>query len=301
MTSRVEVVRQSNALGAEVRGVDLAKPLDDKTFDAILRAFVDHQVIFLRNQNIMPQQELAFASRFGEPHDYPFAEGLPECPKVMPVIKEPHEGINFGNQWHSDTSYLAEPPLATVLYCKEMPACGGDTLFSNMYLAYDALSEGMKALLDKLTAGNTASLLSYERGLHASVKVKNVDRQHETEAKHPVVRIHPETGRKALYVNEIHTRHFADMTREESLPLLDYLCRHLIRPEFIFRLRWEPGMLTIWDNRCTQHYALNDYHGQRRVMHRVTVGGGRPFGVSDIQARNTPTARRGAALSGARG
>lgn len=298
MTSRVDVVRQSNALGAEVRGADLSKPLDDETFDAIHRAFVDHQVIFFREQTITPQQELAFASRFGEPHDYPFAEGLPECPKVMPVIKEPHESINFGNQWHSDTAYLLEPPLATVLYCKEMPARGGDTLFSNMYLAYEGLSEGMKALLGTMSAVNSATVLSFERDRYASVKVKNAERQQQTEAAHPVVRVHPDTGRKALYVNETHTSHFQDMTREESLPLLGYLFRHLTKPEFTFRLRWERGTITVWDNRCTQHFAINDYHGQRRVMHRVTVGGGRPVGERD--PRNAPVARREAALSGAR-
>ncbi len=171
MTSRIEVVRQSNALGAEIRGVDLSQPLDDATFAQVNRAFLDHQVIFFRGQTITPHQELAFATRFGAAHDYPFAEGLPECPKVMPVVKERHEAINFGNQWHSDTSYLSEPPIATVLYCKEMPALGGDTLFSNMYLAYDALSDGLKALLGRLTAVNTASLLSFERGPQVGPRV----------------------------------------------------------------------------------------------------------------------------------
>ena len=299
MTSRIEVVRQSNALGAEICGVDLSKPLGNQAWDAIHRAFVEHQVIVLRAQTITPHQELTFASRFGEPHDYPFAEGLPECPKVMPVIKEPHEKINFGNQWHSDTSYLLEPPVATVLYSKDMPAQGGDTLFSNMYLAYDALSEGMKAMLDTMLAVNSATVLSHERDQYASVKVKNAERQQQTEAAHPVVRVHPDTGRKGLFVNETHTSHFKDMTPEESKPLLQFLFRHVTRPEFIFRLRWEKGTIAVWDNRCTQHYAINDYHGQRRVMHRVTVGGGRPFGEANLQGP-LPVPQNEALRAGAR-
>ena len=158
MAWRVEVVPQSPALGAEIRGVDLSQPLDDETFEAIHRAFLDHQVIFLRDQNLTPPQQLDFASRFGTPNDYPMAEGLPECPKITAIIKEPDETINFGGEcWHSDTTYLEEPPLATIVFAMEIPAIGGDTLFANMYLAYEGVSEGMKALLDGLTAINTSA------------------------------------------------------------------------------------------------------------------------------------------------
>ena len=283
MAWRVEVVPQSPALGAEIRGVDLSQPLDDETFEAIHRAFLDHQVIFLRDQNLTPPQQLDFASRFGTPNDYPMAEGLPECPKITAIIKEPDETINFGGEcWHSDTTYLEEPPLATIVFAMEIPAIGGDTLFANMYLAYEGVSEGMKALLDGLTAINTsAQSLGHrkQRGPYSSIKSTNVDSV--LSAEHPVALTVPDTGRKALYINEGHTDHFKDMTREESLPLITYLCRQAVRPELTFRLRWENGTLTIWDNRCTQHFALNDYHGYRRVMHRVTVAGARPAAEAD--------------------
>ena len=288
MARRLEVVPQSPALGAEIRGVDLFRPLDDETFAAIHRAFLDRHVIFLRNQSLTPHQLLDFASRFGTPNDYPMVKGLPECPKVTAVIKEPHETINFGADWHSDTTYLEEPPLATLLLAKEIPAIGGDTLFANMYLAYEGLSKGMQALLDGLGAINTSAVaLSNleKRGPNTSIKTTAID--HELCAEHPVVFSVPETGRKALYINEGHTRHFKDMTREESLPLITYLCRQAVRPELTFRLRWEVGTLTIWDNRCTQHYPLNDYHGYRRMMLRVTVAGGRP----SVQANQVSSKR----------
>ena len=289
MAGRVEVIPQSPALGAEIRGVDLALPLDDAASAALHHAFLDHHVIVLRNQDLTPHQLLDVAGRFGTPSDYPMVKGLPECPKVTAVIKEPHETMVFGAGWHSDTSYLQEPPLATLLLAKEIPAIGGDTLFANMCLAYEGLSDGMKALLDGLDAVNTSAVAlgnRKKRGSDASIQATALD--HELSAEHPVVLSIPETGRKALYVNEDHTRHFKDMTREESLPLITYLCRQAVRPELTVRLRWEVGTLTVWDNRCAQHYPLNDYHGHRRVMHRVTVAGGRPSG----QADRTPSKRR---------
>ena len=278
----VEVFPQSGALGAEIGGVDLSEPLDDATFEAIHRAFLDHQVIFLRGQSLTPLELRSFALRFGTPNDYPFAEGLPECPEVISLVKEPHETTNFGGHWHSDTTYLETPPLATILHAKDVPVAGGDTLFANMYLAYDSLSGGMKTLLGGLTAVNIAASPDFsklvareERDGYASINVRNLDRL-DMSAEHPVVRTHPETGRKALYINETHTSNLKDMTPEESLPIIGYVCRQATRPEHTFRLRWEEGMLTVWDNRCVQHYALNDYHGHRRVMHRMTVAGERP-------------------------
>ena len=276
MTGKLAVVPQSAALGAELGGVDLSRPLDDGTAATIRRAFLEHQVIFFRNQRLTPRQLLAFAQCFGTPVEYPFAEGLPECPLVTEIVKEPHERINFGGEWHSDTTYLERPPRATLLYAVEVPAAGGDTLYSDMYRAYALLSPGMRAMLGRMRAVNTAALLGREkRDGYASVRARNVDRL-GMHAEHPVVRTHPDTGRKALYINETHTLRFRGMTREESLPLIAHLCREAVRPELGFRLRWARGTLTVWDNRCVQHYAVNDYHGKRRVMHRVIVAGDRP-------------------------
>ena len=276
MTQELEVIPQSAALGAELRGVDIGRPLDDETAAAVRSAFLEHQVIFFRDQQLSPRQLLAVARCFGPPAEYPFAEGIPGFPLVTEIVKEPHERINFGGEWHSDTTYLERPPCATLLYAVEVPTAGGDTLYSDMYGAYARLSPGMRTMLARLRAVNTAALLGRDkRDGYASVRARNVDRL-DMRAEHPVVRTHPETGRKALYINETHTLHFRGMTREESLPLILHLCREAVRPELGFRLRWKRGTLTIWDNRCVQHYAINDYHGKRRVMHRVIVAGDRP-------------------------
>ena len=275
--TRLEVRPLASALGAEIFGVDLAGPLDDATVQALRAALLEHVVIFFRDQELAPQQLLALAQRFGEVGEYPFVKGLPECPLVLPVIKEPHERSNFGGIWHSDTAYLERPALGTLLYALETPPVGGDTMFANMYLAYEALSDGMRRLLAGLravnVAGKSATLKTREemhgkRGTAADVEA--------TSAVHPVVRTHPETGRKSLYVNLAHTLRFEDMTEEESAPLLSYLFAHQIRPEFTCRFRWRPGSLAFWDNRASLHYPLNDYHGHRRVMHRVTLLGERP-------------------------
>ena len=276
MMKDLEVIPQSSALGAELRGVDLRRPLDDGTAAEIRRAFLEHQVVFFRNQRLAPRHLLAVAECFGNPVEYPFAEGISGYPLVTEIVKEPHERINFGGEWHSDTTYLERPPCATLLYAVEVPAAGGDTLYSDMYRAYARLSPGMRTMLGRMQAVNTAGLLGREkRDGYASVRARNVDRL-DMRAEHPVVRTHPETGRKALYINETHTLHFRGMTRDESLPLILHLCNEAVRPELGFRLRWMRGTLTVWDNRCVQHYAINDYYGKRRVMHRVIVSGERP-------------------------
>ena len=272
----MEVIPQSGALGAEIRGVDLATSPDKTTAGKIHRVFLDHQVIFFRNQHLDPHQVLEVAGQFGEPADYPFAEGLPQCPLVTELVKAEHETINFGGEWHSDTTYLANPPKATILYAKQVPDIGGDTIFANMYAGYELLSEGMKSMLGPLKAINTAGLLPRnKRDGYAVMTGRNVDKL-DMNAEHPVVRTHDETRRRSLYINETHTARFAGMTREESLPLIHHLTRQAIEPERCFRLRWQPGTLTVWDNRCTQHYAINDYHGKRRVMYRVIVQGEPP-------------------------
>jgi len=270
----------AGALGAEISGVDLAKDLDAETVATIRRAWLEHLVVFFRDQDLTPAQFLAFGRCFGEPIEYPFVKGLPEMPEVIPVLKLEHETVNFGGIWHSDTTYLERPPMASMLIAREVPAAGGDTEFANMYLAYETLSDGMKRLLDPLQAVNSSALADVSRTREDRLKDSaRGDAAKEYVAEHPVVRVHPETGRKALYVNVAHTERFSGMTREESLPLLRYLYRHQVRPELTCRFRWAPGSIAFWDNRCAQHNAINDYPGRRRLMHRITLAGDRPRGV----------------------
>jgi taurine dioxygenase len=270
----------AGALGAEVHGVDL-KALEKNAWNDLRRAFLQYSVLAIREQKLEPADLMNVGARFGEPCHYPFVTGMDGYPFIFEVVKEPAETKNFGGAWHSDTTYLKQPPLATLLYAVETPSHGGDTLFCNTAAAYDALSEGMKKTLDGLIGVNSAEL-KYAGGRtsqHAKIKGMKV---HGTEsadqyvAEHPLARTHPDTGRKALYANRSHTTHLKGMTEEESAPLLGYLFQHQTRPEFTCRVRWAPGTLTLWDNRCTQHNAVNDYHGQRRHMRRLTVGAQTP-------------------------
>ena len=276
-TNALDVRPLSGALGAEILGIDLAHDFGDETVAAIRAAWLEHLVIFFRQQTLSPAQFLKLASRFGEPVEYPFVKGLEGFPQITPVIKLEHEKINFGGLWHSDTAYLERPPMATMLIARETPPRGGDTLFANMYLAYETLSDGMRRMLDGLVVVNSSAKADVTKTREDRVRdsAKNDARQ-EYVAEHPVVRTHPETGRKALYANGGHALRFRDMTVEESAPLLSYLFAHATRPEFTCRFRWEEGSIALWDNRCTQHNPVNDYHGFRRVMHRVTLAGDTP-------------------------
>jgi len=256
--------------------VDVARPLESKVVAEIRRAFLHHQVIFLRDQQLAPSELLAFAARFGRPMEYPQLKGLPGCPLVTPVIKLAHERVNFGGVWHSDTAYLERPPMASMLYAVEIPPCGGDTLFANQYLAYETLSEGLRRTLAGLVGINASTKADASRTREDRLRDSGATLK-VLLAEHPVVRAHPETGRKALYVNAGHTTRIKGWTEQESEPLLGYLFAHQVRPEFSCRLRWEPGSLAFWDNRCTQHNPVNDYHGFRRVMHRVTLAGDKPY------------------------
>ncbi len=267
----------AGALGAEISGVDLSRPLDDATLGALRRAWLEHLVIFFRDQDLSPAQFLAFARRFGEVIEYPFVKGLDDYPEIIPVLKLEHERVNFGGVWHSDTAYLDVPPMASMLIAREIPPFGGDTLFANMYLAYETLSDGMKRLLEPLAAVNASAKADVTRTREDRMK-DGAREKKDYLATHTVVRVHPETGRRALYVNVAHTIRFDGMTEEESAPLLDYLFRHQIRPEFTCRFRWRPGSIAFWDNRCTQHNPINDYHGHRRLLHRVTLAGDPPEG-----------------------
>jgi taurine dioxygenase len=271
----IEVHPIAGALGAGIEGVDVSRAIEDEVVAEIRQALLDHLVIFLRNQKLTPHAQLAFARRFGEPMEYPQLKGLPECPLITPVVKLEHERVNFGGIWHSDTTYLARPPMASMLYALETPPYGGDTLFANQYLAYETLSEGLKQALAGLAGVNSSLKADASRTREDRLRAAGAELK-VLVGEHPVVRTHPETGRKALYVNVGHTTHFKGWSEQESAPLLDYLFRHQVKPELTCRFHWEPGSLAFWDNRCTQHNAVNDYHGFRRVMHRVTLAGDTP-------------------------
>jgi taurine dioxygenase len=278
MTSkRLDIHPLSGAIGAEIFGVDLAQELDAETVAAIRRAWLDHLVIFFRDQDLPPAKLLALARHFGEPIEYPFVKGIDGFPEITPVIKLEHERVNFGGLWHSDTTYLETPPMGTMLVAREVPPYGGDTLFANMYLAYESLSPGSRRLLDGLVTVNSSAKADTTKTREDRMRDgANPDARKEYVAEHPAVRTHPETGRKALYANGGHTVRFKDMTEEESAPLLNFLFAHQTRPEFTCRFRWEAGSLAFWDNRCAQHNPINDYHGFRRAMHRVTLAGDTP-------------------------
>jgi taurine dioxygenase len=266
----------AGALGAEVRGIDL-RVADDAAWQRVREVFLEYAVLVFRDQQLEPADLMRVGERWGEPCHYPFVTGIDGFPFIFEVVKEESETVNFGGNWHSDTTYLAQPPLATLLYALETPKQGGDTLFSNTYAAYDALSEGMRTMVDKLVGVNSASLkvTGGRRKMHSTIggmKTQDMEKAEDYESEHPVVRTHPDTGRKALYLSRSHTLHFRDMTEAESRPLIEFLQAHQTRPEFTCRVRWSPGTLTVWDNRCTQHCAINDYHGQRRRMRRLTVG-----------------------------
>jgi len=266
----------AGALGAEIRGVTLTA-LDDAGWREIQRAFLDYAVLVFRDQALEAADIMRVGGRFGAPCYYPFVTGIEGFPYIFEVVKAEEETTNFGGSWHSDTTYLREPPLATLLYALETPAHGGDTLFSSTRAAYDALSDGMREMLTGLVGVNSAGL-KYGGGrskMHSKIggmKVHDTDSAEQYEAEHPVVRTHPDTGRKALYLSRSHTIRFRDMTEAESRPLIEFLQEHQTRPEFTCRVQWAPGTLTVWDNRCTQHFAVNDYHGRRRRMRRLTVG-----------------------------
>ena len=275
----VAVRRIAGALGAEISGVDLSKDLSAGTVADNRRAWLEHLVTFFREQDLPPARFLAFARRFGEPIEYPFVKGLDDFPEIIPVLKLPNETINFGGIWHSDTTYLDVPPMASMLVAREVPEAGGDTEFANMYLAYESLSAGMRRLLDGLVAINSSAAADVSRTREDRIKDSaRADAKKEYTAAHPVVRVHPETGRRALYVNVAHTVRFDGMTAEESAPLLKFLYAHQTRAELTCRFVWRPGSLAFWDNRCAQHNAINDYQGQKRLLHRITLAGDTPTG-----------------------
>ena len=272
----LEVEPLAGAIGAVITGVDLAD-LDDATVAEIRRIWLEHLVVFFRGQELDADAFLAFARRIGEPVRYPFLQGFDTHPEIIEVAKLPNETVNFGGIWHSDTVYLEQPPMGTMLLAREIPPFGGDTMFANMYAAYEALSPALREVLDGLAAVNSSALADVSKTREDRMRDHgSAEDEHHFLSTHPVVRTHPETGRKALYVNRAHTASFAGMTEDESRPLLEYLFQHSIRPEFTCRFQWEVGSLALWDNRCAMHNPINDYQGFTRRMHRITLGGDTP-------------------------
>ena len=277
--SQIEVRPIAGSIGAEIHNVDVSEDLDAATIADIRKALLEHCVIFFRNQKLDAERHKAFTRRFGQIFIHPNYKGMQADPEIIVITREPGDKKIVGEEWHADTTMMPEPPMGAILYAIEVPPYGGDTLFANQYLAYETLSDGMKKMLsgmralhsDRMVAGPQANKNAFR-----ATKVREDAEWRETVSAHPVVVTHPETGRKLLYVNASYAVGFEGMTEAESKPLLGYLLEHGHRPEFTCRFRWEPGSIALWDNRCTQHNPVNDYHGFRRVMHRVTLKGDVP-------------------------
>ena len=281
---RIAVKPIAGALGAEIEGVNIAAGVDQETQDEIYRAWLENNVIFFRNQSIAPKQQIDFAKQFGKIHLHLFNKAMDDHPEITEVLKTPEMRSNAGGRWHSDQMYTPKPAKATMLYSREMPEGRGDTMFSNMYLAYESLSEGMKASLIGLRAIHNGDSRNHPSGKTRAERVQDGTihmplinpGKSQTISSHPVVRTHPETGRKLLYIGG-HTERFDGWTEEESQQLLDFLKTHATRPEFTCRFQWTVNAMAMWDNRCCQHFAINDYDGYQRRMHKIMVKGDEPF------------------------
>jgi taurine dioxygenase len=276
--ARIDVQPIAGALGAEIHGVDVAQELDDATIADIRGALLDHGVIFFRDQKLDIDRHKAFTRRFGEIFIHPNYFGVSADPEIVDVRREPGDKKIVGEDWHTDTTMVAEPPMGAILYAIEVPPYCGDTLFANQYLAYETLSDGLKRTLEGLRAVHSDRMVAGPRaGMNAqrSTKVREDANWRETISVHPVVRTHPETGRKLLFVNRSYTVGFDGWTEAESKPLLEYLLEHGHRPEFTCRFRWQSGSIAFWDNRCTKHLAVHDAGPFRRIMRRTQISGDR--------------------------
>ena len=274
----------SPACGAEITGLDLTQA-DEGAMQAVQAALAVHGVLFFRGQQLTPELQLAATRRFGTVLRVPYIRPMEAYPDIIAVLKEADERriSTFGGTWHSDFSFLDEPPALTLLYAIELPPVGGDTLWASQVAAYEALSPGMQRLLDPLRCVQTAwphgtRGPGIDAPVSRSIGMVRGDPSADREVLHPVVRVHPVTGRRALFVNPVYSQRFEGMTEAESRALLQFLFQHATSPEFCCRLRWAPGTLAVWDNRCLLHMAINDYDGSRRLLHRTTVAGERPRG-----------------------
>jgi taurine dioxygenase len=274
----IEVSPLSPALGGIISGVEIAAGISDEQFAEIRQAFIDYSVIFLRDQQITPDQHIEFARRWGEINVNRFFQAVDSHPIIAEVRKEADQKKNIGAEWHTDHSYDEIPAMGSILYAREVPSVGGDTLFASMYAAYDALSDGLKQMLSSMNAEHSSrhvfgEVAYSDRDLDdLGSRLGNTDAAIQ-DSIHPVIIKHPLSGRPALYVNGDFTVKFENWTQEESQPLLDYLYAHARQNEFTCRFHWQQGSMAIWDNRATHHCALNDYHGERRLMHRITIDG----------------------------
>ena len=274
--TRIAVKPIAGAIGAEIEGVDITAAPDDETIAEIRQALLDHCVIFFRGQNFDAAQHKAFARRFGDIFIHPNYRGMQADNEIVMITREPGDQHIVGEDWHTDTTMVRQPPLGAILFGIEVPPYGGDTCFANQYLAYETLSPGMRRLVDGLRAVHSDRMVAGPkagRNAYRSTKVREDADWRETVTSHPVVRTHPETGRKCLFVNAAYTVGFDGMTEEESRPLLDYLLAHGHRPEFTCRFRWENGSVAFWDNRCVKHLAVHDAGPYRRLMRRVQIAG----------------------------
>jgi len=275
--TQLEVRPLSRAVGAEILGINLLDPVSDAQIAEIRKIWLQHSVVFFREQPHESGAFQAFAQRFGEIIEYPFVKGLPDFPLIVPVLKLPHEKHNFGGVWHTDTTYLQEPPMATMLIARELPPVGGDTLFASNYAAFEGLSPALQDTLRTLKGVNSSAKAAVTHSREDRLADSATDKgRSELNSEHPVVRTHPETGREALYVNPGHTVRFAGWTEEESAPLLNYLFEQQVKPEYTCRFVWRPGSIAFWDNRCALHNPINDYHGHKRLLHRITLKGDKP-------------------------
>jgi len=282
-TPGMDVEPIAGSLGAVVSGIDVSSDLEQESIQALRQALARHLVIFLPRQSLDPERLLAFTRRIGQPMQLPYVAALPEHPDVIAVLKEADERriSVFGGDWHSDYSFLAEPPMGSVLYADTVPNTGGDTLWANMIAAHAALSDGMKSLLGPLRAMHSGHVYGAERppvGIRTSrsIGISRGNPDADQEQSHPLVRRHEPTGQPALFVNPIYTTRIADMTDAESQPLLDFVYAHATRPEFCCRWHWCQGDVALWDNRATLHYAINDYDGHRRLLYRTAIAGEMP-------------------------
>ena len=274
--TRIAVKPIAGAIGAEIEGVDITAAPDNETIAEIRQALLDHCVIFFRGQNFDAAQHKAFARRFGDIFIHPNYRGMQADNESVMITREPGDQHIVGEDWHTDTTMVRQPPLGAILFGIEVPPYGGDTCFANQYLAYETLSPGMRRLVDGLRAVHSDRMVAGPkagRNAYRSTKVREDAGWRETVTSHPVVRTHPETGRKCLFVNAAYTVGFDGMTEEESRPLLDYLLAHGHRPEFTCRFRWENGSVAFWDNRCVKHLAVHDAGPYRRLMRRVQIAG----------------------------
>ncbi|MFT5391523.1 MAG: taurine dioxygenase [Gammaproteobacteria bacterium] len=277
---QIDVTPISPAIGAEIDGVDITKPLNDADFAAVNQALLDHLIIVFRDQPLDDAALMGLGRRFSPLVIHPFLKPNTENPEVVAILREPGDETIVGEDWHADTTHIETPPMGAVLHAIEVPPVGGDTMFANQYLAYESLSDGMKRMLGTLNAVHDDTQVAgpnSNKNRTRANKVRDDPDWQPTSNIHPVVRTHPETGRKSLFVNRSYSHCFENLTPEESLPLMSYLLAHATRPDFTCRVRWEAGTTVIWDNRCMKHIAVNDVVGHRRVMRRVQMTGDRPF------------------------